>query len=198
MHINTPQVAGGFSSVWWELPLLPLLVAAQLVHRAPQPLGPDELLIDELLHWLQMAHDGVPGMHPAWGYRRAGQHLLLSSLSLSVNCFFSKTHSSLRLLLTPLLLQEVIQAQTLSGFLCAHSTVTFSSFFWFEPWRSTGCRRPFMLLFECPALMGWGGGVTHVRLIYNPFSNSLKMPLPHPSMWDCLHWQHTARYSHAV
>lgn len=50
MNINTPQVAGGFSGVWWELPLLPLLVAAQLMDRAPQPLGPDELLIDELLH----------------------------------------------------------------------------------------------------------------------------------------------------
>lgn len=50
MYINTPQVAGGFSGVWRELPLLPLLVAAQLMHRAPQSLGPDDLLIDELLH----------------------------------------------------------------------------------------------------------------------------------------------------
>jgi hypothetical protein len=50
MNVNTPQIAGGLGGVRWELPLLPLLVAAQLVDRAPQPLGPDKLLIDELLH----------------------------------------------------------------------------------------------------------------------------------------------------
>jgi hypothetical protein len=50
MHVNTPQVARGFRSMWGELPLLPLLIAAQLMHRAPEPLGPDELLVDEFLH----------------------------------------------------------------------------------------------------------------------------------------------------
>lgn len=66
MHINTPQVAGGLGGVRWEFPLLPLLVAAKLMDRAPQPLGSDEFLIDELLHRFQMAHDRIPCMHPAW------------------------------------------------------------------------------------------------------------------------------------
>lgn len=66
MHIDTPQVAGGLGGVRGELPLLSLLVAAQLVHRAPQPLGSDEFLTDELLHRLQVTHDGVACVHPAW------------------------------------------------------------------------------------------------------------------------------------
>jgi len=73
VHVNTPQIAGGLGGVRGELPLLPLLVAAELVDGAPQPLGSDELLIDELLHRFQMAHDGVPGMHPAWERRREGR-----------------------------------------------------------------------------------------------------------------------------
>ena len=66
MHVDTPQVAGGLGGVWGELPLLPLLVAAQLVHGAPEALGSDEFLTDELLHRLQVAHDGVACVHPAW------------------------------------------------------------------------------------------------------------------------------------
>ena len=66
MHVDTPQVAGGLGGVRGELPLLPLLVAAQLVHGAPETLGSDEFLIDEFLHRLQVAHDGVACVHPAW------------------------------------------------------------------------------------------------------------------------------------
>lgn len=66
MHVHRPQVAGGLGGVWGELPLLPLLVVAQLVHGAPETLGSDEFLIDELLHRLQVAHDGVACVHPAW------------------------------------------------------------------------------------------------------------------------------------
>lgn len=75
MHVNTPQIAGGLGGVRGELPLLPLLVTAKLVDGAPQPLGSDELLIDELLHRFQMAHDGVPCMHPAWEHRREEEGL---------------------------------------------------------------------------------------------------------------------------
>lgn len=45
-----------------------------------------------------------------------------------------------------------------------------------------------MLLLECPIL--WGRVVvvpTGDCVIYNPFSDSLKMPLPHSSMWDYRH-----------
>lgn len=82
MHVNTPQIAGGFGGVWGELPLLPLLVAAELMDGSPQPLGSDQLLIDELLHRFQMAHDGVPRMHPAWECRREEEGLEHTLLSL--------------------------------------------------------------------------------------------------------------------
>lgn len=59
MHVDRPEVAGGFSGVWRELPLLSLLVVTQLVDGAPQTRAPYACLIDELLHRLQVAHDGV-------------------------------------------------------------------------------------------------------------------------------------------
>lgn len=50
VHIHAPQVAGGLGGVRGEFPLLPLLVAPQLMHRAPETLGSDDLLVDEFLH----------------------------------------------------------------------------------------------------------------------------------------------------
>lgn len=50
MHIDRPEVAGGLSGVWWELPHLLLLVVTQLVDGSPQTCAPNAGLIDELLH----------------------------------------------------------------------------------------------------------------------------------------------------
>ena len=50
VHVHRPQVAGGLGGVWGELPLLPLLVVAQLMHGAPEPEASHAHLIDELRH----------------------------------------------------------------------------------------------------------------------------------------------------
>ena len=50
MHTDRPEIAGGLSGVWRELPLLSLLVVTQLMDGSPQTCAPDVGLIDEPLH----------------------------------------------------------------------------------------------------------------------------------------------------
>lgn len=67
MHVDWPEIAGGLGGVGRELPSMALLIVAQLVDGSPQACTSHGCQIDELLHRLQVAHDGVSWMHPAWG-----------------------------------------------------------------------------------------------------------------------------------
>lgn len=73
MHIHGPEVASGLRGVGGELPPMLLLVVAQLVDGPPQTSASYACLTKELRHRLQVAHDGVACVHPAWGHKGRGE-----------------------------------------------------------------------------------------------------------------------------
>lgn len=73
VHIHGPEVASGLRGIGGELPPMLLLVVAQLVDGPPQTSASYARLTKEVLHRLQVAHDGVACMHPAWGHKGRGE-----------------------------------------------------------------------------------------------------------------------------